>query len=152
MGRIHPFGTCAFAASALLLAACAGPGKQPPSAAQGPDIVPVPQIVGFSDGTAIITFCDRDDAGALVVTIRNQGTTPAMSAFESKVSFDASGSPSQIISTPAGFAAGDIQVTPVPIPAGCFNPDCDFIIEVDVNDAVAESNEDNNVGSGRCIG
>lgn len=67
MSRIRAFGSFALAASALVLTACAGPGKQPPpAAAQGPDIVPVPEIVGFSHGTPL--------------TIRNQGTTPMANA------------------------------------------------------------------------
>jgi subtilase family serine protease len=39
-----------------------------------------------------------------------------------------------------------------PIPAGCFDPDCEFRITVDVLNDVAESNEGNNMASGVCLG
>jgi subtilase family serine protease len=39
-----------------------------------------------------------------------------------------------------------------PIPPHCFDPDCDFRITVDVANAVAETNEGNNVATGVCLG
>ncbi len=38
------------------------------------------------------------------------------------------------------------------IPAGCFDPDCDFTITVDPDGKVDEANETNNAADGRCIG
>ena len=48
----------------------------------------------------------------------------------------------------------------VPIPAGCFHPDCGFTIRVDADDVVEEpgqnasdtSHEGNNIEVGRCFG
>lgn len=148
----NAFRSHALAGSALLLSACAHPGTQPPAATGDPDLVPVPRISGFNDGTAFIDFCDRDEGGDLIVTIRNQGAAPATGGFTSRVTFAAPGSPSQPIMTPPGFGPGAVQATSVPIPAGCFNPDCGFTIEVDVGHTVDEANEGNNVGAGRCIG
>jgi hypothetical protein len=38
------------------------------------------------------------------------------------------------------------------IPPGCFDPDCEFRIVVDVNSDVPESDQSNNFASGVCIG
>jgi predicted small metal-binding protein len=56
---------------------------------------------------------------------------------------------------PDGAAAG---VT-VAIPAGCFNPDCGFMIRLDTEDGIGErksdaadtSHGDNNISTGRCL-
>jgi len=44
------------------------------------------------------------------------------------------------------------MLAPVPIPAACFDPDCDFTITVDSTAQLDESiGEGNNVTEGRCI-
>ena len=41
---------------------------------------------------------------------------------------------------------------PVPIPAACFDPDCDFTIMVDAAAQIDETiGEENNLTEGRCI-
>ena len=48
-----------------------------------------------------------------------------------------------------GNSSGDVQVE---IPSGCFSADCSFTIEVDSEEQVNESNENNNQAKGICIG
>ena len=38
------------------------------------------------------------------------------------------------------------------VPAGCFNPDCGYSIEVDAGQQLTESDESNNRASGSVIG
>lgn len=40
----------------------------------------------------------------------------------------------------------------VPIPRGCFDSNCEFSVALDVNNTVAESNEENNISRGVCLG
>jgi hypothetical protein len=104
-----------------------------------PDLVPVPDPE--------LGFCRRKD-GNLLVTVRNQGAGPAGPSM-TQVDFLRHGT----FSLPTG-ALGPGTSTDIlfPIPVGCFDPDCEFRITVDVLDAVAESNEGNNQASGVCLG
>jgi hypothetical protein len=106
-----------------------------------PDLIPVPDANGG--------FCKRDREGHLVVTVKNQGTANAGPSV-TRVEF-APGGPVDI-PTPPIAAGASVNLPGVPIPGNCFNPDCNFRIIVDVNGAVAESDEMNNVASGVCIG
>jgi subtilase family serine protease len=38
------------------------------------------------------------------------------------------------------------------IPPGCFDPNCEFRITVDLNNEVNESDEGNNIAKGTCLG
>jgi CARDB len=104
-----------------------------------PDLVPVPDRTG--------SFCRRRD-GKLVVTVKNQGSGHAQ-ASTTQVDFFAHG---QVpVPTPplAPNASTDLLVD---IPPGCFDPDCNFRITVDIDGVVAESNESNNTADGVCLG
>jgi hypothetical protein len=117
----------------------------------GPDLLPEP----LAGDTGPFGFCRRGDAG-LTVRVRNQGNQPAFVPTTVRVQF-ASGEQTATIPPLPNGAAADVTV---PIPAGCFNPECDFTIRVDADDAVEEpghdatdtSHEDNNFAVGRCLG
>jgi CARDB len=104
-----------------------------------PDLVPVPDAQG--------SFCKRED-GTLIVTVRNQGSTGA-GPSTTRVDFGAHGASD--LPTPA-LAAGAAVDLRFPIPPGCFDPDCEFRIVVDVTNVVVESDEGNNFASGVCLG
>lgn len=134
--------------AAAVLSACPGPPPEPPSG--NPDLVPVPQILSFTPLS--VDFCKRDSAGKLVVTVRNQGSGNA-SASKTAVEFFPGGIvPTGGIATEA-IPAGEVKEVAFDIPAGCFNPDCEFRITVDAGNNVSEgANEGNNSADGRCIG
>ena len=101
------------------------------------------------DGTGTINFCQRDPGtGNLQVTIRNQGAAAA-AASTTTVTFNPGGA--FPVQTPA-IAQGASATVSVAIPGACFNPDCEFTITVDSASGVPESNENNNVAGGSCIG
>lgn len=104
-----------------------------------PDLVPVPDENGF--------FCKLKD-DCLIVTVRNQGGSGA-GPSTTRVDFGNFGVTELPTPPLAPGASVDLCFT---IPRGCFNPDCDFRITVDVYDNVAESNESNNYAQGTCIG
>jgi hypothetical protein len=104
-----------------------------------PDLVPVPDAQG--------SFCKRED-GNLIVTVRNQGSTGA-GPSTTRVDFGAHGALD--LPTPA-LPAGTSVDLKFPILPGCFDPDCEFRIIVDVNNVVAESDEGNNLVNGVCLG
>ena len=101
-----------------------------------PDLVPVPDRTG--------SFCRRKD-GKLIVTVKNQGTGHAQ-ASTTQVDFFAHGQVSVPTPPLAPNASTDLLVD---IPHGCFDPDCNFRITVDVDGEVAESNKGNNTAERR---
>ena len=104
-----------------------------------PDLVPVPDAQG--------SFCKRKD-GNLIVTVANQGSAGA-GPSTTRVDFGAHG----VIDLPTPPLAAGASVDLIfPIPPGCFDPDCEFRIVVDVNNVVVESDEGNNFASGICLG
>ena len=103
-----------------------------------PDLVPVEQKVGY---------CEVNDSG-LVVTVQNQGNAESIESV-TRVEFGGLGSRELV--TPS-LAPGQLIKLSVPIPVGCFNPDCSYKISVDIYDIVTESSEDNNQVLGNCIG
>jgi hypothetical protein len=104
-----------------------------------PDLVPVPDAQG--------SFCKRED-GTLIVTVRNQGTAGA-GPSTTRVDFIAHG----VIDLPTpALAPGASVDLKFPIPPGCFDPNCEFRIIVDVTNVVVESDEGNNFASGVCLG
>ena len=104
-----------------------------------PDLIPVPDANGF--------FCRRED-GNLIVTVRNQGSAAA-GPSTTRVDFGNHG----VVDMPTpGLVAGAATAVKFPIPFGCFDPDCEFRIIVDVHNVVAESDEGNNFAGGSCLG
>lgn len=107
------------------------------------DVLPVPGPIG-------IDWCRLDPGGGgLIVEVRNNGPADA-AASVTRVDFLGFGGSD--LATPAIPPSTSVIVGPVSFPLGCFNPDCDFRISVDFFDAIAESDEDNNVGEGYCLG
>ena len=104
-----------------------------------PDLIPVPDPK--------LGFCRRQNL-KLTVTVQNQGSTDAGPSI-TRVDFGSFGIASQ--PTPALAAGASIDLL-FDIPAGCFNPDCEFRIAVDSNNQVNESNEGNNIAKGTCLG
>ena len=108
------------------------------------------QIAAVS-GTGVTAYCCEGNT-AVCFLVRNVGTGFAR-ASTATVTFDFPGAPLPV-SMPVGpiGPGGTSAVISVPIPAGCFNVDCDFHIEVDSGGVVTESSETNNTVTGRCIG
>jgi hypothetical protein len=106
------------------------------------DLIPVP------DETR--EFCVLNGSGQLVVTVNNQGNF-ASPASTTKVEFTSGSSVSSEMTTPALEIN---ESTPVifDIPAGCFVSDCKFEITVDSANQINETNENNDMASGQCIG
>ena len=102
------------------------------------DLVPEPDANG--------QFCRLRD-GRLTVTARNQGGGAA-GASSTRVDF---GAAPVTLPTPA-LPAGASHDHLVPLPGGCFDPDCEFRITVDSGAAVPEFDETNNTASGLCLG
>ena len=103
-----------------------------------PDLIPVevkPQ------------YCNRDGLN-LIVTIRNQGTAAA-GPSTTRVVFNTGATLTQ---PTMGLGIGAQTDLIFAIPAGCFNPDCQFRITADSAGVVTESNEVNNTVSGTCLG
>jgi hypothetical protein len=105
-----------------------------------PDLIPLPD-----PGKG---FCNRDEQGNLIVTVKNQGSADA-GASTTTVHFAPGGPLAQ--PTPPIPAGGTVNLT-FPIPQACFDPDCQFRIIVDSASQVAESDETNNIASGTCRG
>jgi len=109
------------------------------------DLVAVPPA-GLPDNTT--SFC-RDN-NAAVVTVKNGGDANAPPSVTT-VKFFPQGVPIDV-ATPAIDAGSFVDLVPIPIPAGCFDPDCDFSFAVDSHNQVKEYKEDNNTAQGICIG
>jgi len=93
-----------------------------------------------------------DGRWSIVVRVRNQGTVAAP-ATTTTVTFVTSGGPVvSTLPTPAIPAGAEVTLPAVPVPPGCFIPDCRFTIAVDANSAVAEVDETNNKADARCQG
>jgi hypothetical protein len=111
----------------------------------GIDLLPI----GRPDLTGPPSFCKVDNQGRLIVTVKNQGNANAR-ASTTTVEFFPGGLFS--LPTPAIPAGGTVDLAPLNIPAGCYNPDCEFKITVDSNNQIKESNEGNNIANGSCLG
>ncbi len=105
-----------------------------------PDLIPLPDAKG--------SFCRSEDNQILLVTVSNQGTGGA-AASETEVDFGIYGK--QVQFTPPLPPGTPVELS-FSIPPKCFDPDCEFRITADVNNAVVESDKSNNVASGVCIG
>ncbi len=96
-------------------------------------------------------FCRRE-GGDLVVRVTNNGNKDS-GATTTRVGFTgASGVSAQTkVTNPVPKNGGSVDVR-FKIPAECFDPDCNFVITVDVNDDENEQKENNNIAKGTCIG
>ena len=117
-----------------------------------PDLVPERR----SGGSGAEGFCRRDNAGNLIVRVRNQTNFGALTASVTRVTFAVGGPVSQPTPPIGAGASADVIF---PIPAGCFSPDCAFAIAVDADNQIDESHgttpdnhETNNNEPGICIG
>ncbi|MHC4120748.1 MAG: CARDB domain-containing protein [Planctomycetota bacterium] len=116
----------------------------------GADLVPerVPGTVGPNG------FCRREGED-LVVRVTNIGNKDS-GTTTTRVGFTGASGVSGVsaqtkVTNPVPKNGGSVDVR-FKIPAECFNPDCDFVITVDVNDDENEQKENNNIAKGTCPG
>lgn len=109
------------------------------------DLKPVP--VGYPAPSG---YC-RLDAGNLLVRVANVGGAPA-GASTLRVIFNTSGGEVAVEGATPALNAGDSADVAIPMPSGCYTPDCTFSIGVDAYDDVIESVEPNNSDDGLCLG
>jgi len=119
-----------------------GTGRVVPATDNRSDLVPLRISAGP------LGFCNRDDNGQIVIRVRNQGDGPAPPSTTS-VEFPPGKSFSA--ETPAIAVGAEAEVR-FAIPAGCFDVDCGFTIEVDSNSNVNEIAAGSNSGVGLCFG
>lgn len=132
---------------AVNLSGCKGTNSRP----KGPDLVPVKALGDTSDPM----FCERDEAGHILIYVKNQGNADAISSAVEVEFFLGQGVSVNIggqQETGVLLQGGTSQPISVTIPDGCWNADCDFKITVDILNKVEETNEQNNSVEGRCIG
>lgn len=106
-----------------------------------PDLLPIPGAGGF--------FCRLDPtSGNLQVEVRNQGPVGA-GLSTTRVEFPGYG----VVNQPTPALGPGVSTTfDVPIPLGCYDPDCNFTIRVDNLGDVTESDELNNFAADFCLG
>ena len=100
-----------------------------------------PDLVPFSSA---LMFCDPDGQGNLLVHVKNVGVATSPNVHVQVVFF--LGAAGEKVERPAlgtgALAPGQTSLPiPVPIPSGCYNPDCGFRITVDVLNEVIGSDE-----------
>jgi hypothetical protein len=117
----------------------------PEVGSDNPDLIAVPEgSYGGADA-----YCDFTTVPQLRIGIQNQGQGNAPASM-TRVRFSPGGI--KDIPTPPLQSAQRTMLPPVPIPAACFDPDCDFTITVDSQSQINEpTGEENNVTDGRCI-
>jgi hypothetical protein len=94
-------------------------------------------------------LCDMTGVPQLRMVIQNQGQGN-VGATTTRVTFSPGGVVE--IATPPVPAGQRTTLTPVRIPASCFNPDCDFRVVVDARGNVDEATgEQNNQTDGLCV-
>ena len=127
------------------LALISGGCITPETSFDAPDLIAVPEgSFGGPDA-----YCDTTAVPQLRIVIQNQGQGNA-SASMTRVTFSPGGI--KDIPTPALKSAERKALVPIPIPAACFDPDCDFTITIDSRSQIDEiTGEQNNVIDGRCI-
>jgi hypothetical protein len=92
--------------------------------------------------------CEIQD-GILVVNIKNNGASDCPATSTTIDFFDHG---SFVIPTPPIAAGATISLPTVPLPSGCYTPDCIFGIIIDSANDVNEGNEFDNTAPGTCIG
>lgn len=121
----------------------------PSGDAEPADLVPEP-LSGSN------SFCRRNEAGDIVVRVRNQSNQPVLTTTTTRVVFSLQDILSAETPPMPGGSFADVTFA---IPSGCFSPDCSFTLSVDADLEVEESHgpetdnhEINNIEFGRCIG
>jgi hypothetical protein len=114
-----------------------------------------PDLIAVSPPGAV-NFCASKAPTRVLVRLANIGNEPA-NASKTKIEFpgfgpippDPDDNPTPMI-PPGGF----YDIPPIAPPAGCFNPDCDFVITVDVDGSVAQgaTGQANKTVTGSCPG
>lgn len=115
-----------------------------PSYDQEPDLIPV-----VPEGLPDIPTAFCQSGPTVVVAVKNRGGRDAgvsMTTIEFRAGAGA------VLQTPEIEANATVVLQPVEVPPQCFEPDCFFRITVDWRRQVSESNEDNNVAEGKCLG
>jgi hypothetical protein len=111
-----------------------------------PDLVPV----NPNPGAGPEGYCNTDDQGRLLITVKNQGTAEAPRSI-TKVSF--SSDVFHEVDTPAIRPEETASLTAPKIPDDCFgSTGCEFQIIVDARNQVVEFDKANNTVSGECSG
>lgn len=98
-------------------------------------------------------FCNLDNQGRLIVTVKNQGASSA-SPTVTRVIFENVVDPGNAIFdqfTPVLAPGEKVDLDPVPVPP-VTGTDINFTITVNFGNLIIESNTDNNTVSGACIG
>ena len=131
MHRSMKVGTPIVALTTILLGACSA------------DLVPLPRS---GDSTSTIDYCVEGGVGVSVKNTGNSNAAPSTMTVRFPV-----GAPVDI-ATPAVEEGQTADLPPIPIPAGCFTPDCGFKITADSHGEVPEGNENNNESTGICVG
>jgi hypothetical protein len=113
-----------------------------------PDLVPVPDPqFGFCN-----LVREGPDKGKLRVIVKNQGDADAP-ASTTRVTFSTSGGDVVVdLRTPVLEIGASVELGPLELPRGCHIPDCHFVIAVDADGEIVESDEGNNLASGTCLG
>lgn len=107
----------------------------------------LPDLIMVEDPKAEEDNCRLHD-GRLVITVLNQGSTPA-DASTTLVDFGEYGRNNLTTSLLAPGASTDLTLA---IPPNCYDSDCEFTIQLDNNYVVSETDKGNNVSSGVCRG
>lgn len=98
------------------------------------------------------TYCNINEDGKFVARVRNQGpgnSTPSIT----RVTFSTQqGDVVHNLATPPLFPGTIAELDPVDFPPLCFQPDCFFKIEVDVDATITETDETNNTAESLCLG
>jgi hypothetical protein len=96
-------------------------------------------------------YCKSPNLVAFVIV--SYGSEPTPGPIKVRIEFLFTNSPPPTNVTVGDLGAGATsEVQEVPIPTGCFGPDCVFRITVDPDNGIEERNETNNQVNGRCIG
>ncbi len=107
------------------------------------------------EGFPTHSYCVRNPSGGAPETVRflarNTGAR-ATGIFQYRTTFSWSGEESAHVLP--SLAAGEEVVVDVPLPGTCYSPGavCPFSIELDEQDEVLESNEDDNAAASFCVG
>jgi hypothetical protein len=111
-----------------------------------PDLVPV----NPNPGAGPEGYCNTDNQGRLLITVKNQGTAEAPPSI-TKVSF--SSDVFHEVDTPAIRPEQEVSLPTPKIPDDCFgSTGCEFQIIVDARNQVVEFDKANNTVSGKCSG
>jgi hypothetical protein len=117
--------------------------------------VGLPDLVPINIGEPVKGFCKRNDENKLVITVKNQGNATASQSITRVIFFPQEANPIVIANIPTKeIPAGkciDLVVNETPV--RCSLPSgCQFVIIVNADFRVIESDFTNNVAIGLCAG